>query len=252
MTELAPLRVLVVDDEPLVREGLREHLATVPGVTIAGEAGDGLAAVAAIESLRPQLVFLDVQMPELDGFQVLQQLEAAALPAVVFVTAFDRYALRAFEVHAVDYLLKPFDRERLLAALQRARQRLHAAAPLAELLAADQRVRGLRTFCARAGSRLRIVEAVEVEWIEARGNYVMLHHPDGEFLVRGSLSECGTGLRGQGFLRVHRSAILRLDAVRDLQRLPGGDFRVRTRHCGELVLSRTHRAAFERAIGRAL
>lgn len=248
----APLRVLLVDDEPLVRQGLREHLATAPDVAIVGEAGDGLAAVAAIESLRPRLVFLDVQMPELDGFQVLQQLEPPALPAIVFVTAFDRYALRAFEVHAVDYLLKPFDRERLLAALQRARQRLQPAASVVSLLSADQHTRGLRTFCARTGGRLRIVTAAEVEWIEARGNYVLLHHPAGEFLVRGSLGECETGLHGQGFLRVHRSAILRLDAVRDLQRLPGGDFRVRTRHCGELVLSRTHRAAFERAIGRSL
>lgn len=252
MAEPAPLRVLLVDDEPLVREGLREHLAFAPDVAVVGEAGDGIAAIAAIEALRPQLVFLDVQMPELDGFQVLQQLETPALPAVVFVTAFDRYALRAFEVHAVDYLLKPFDRERLLAALQRARQRLHTTPPVVSLLAADQQLRGLRTFCARAGGRLRIVSAAEVEWIAARGNYVLLHHPDGEFLVRGSLGECETGLRSHGFLRVHRSALLRLDAVRDLRRLPGGDFRVRTRHCGELVLSRTHRTAFERAIGRSL
>jgi two-component system LytT family response regulator len=173
---------------------------------------------------------------------------------VIFVTAYDRYALRAFEVHAIDYLQKPFDRARLLAALQRARQWLMrgASSPLPALLADDQQQRGLHTFCARAGERLRLLPATEIEWLEARGNYVMLHHPDGEYLVRSSLQQCEAPLRVHGFLRVHRSAIVRLDAVLDLQRLPGGDFRLRTRHCGELVLSRTHRQAYEQAIGRRI
>jgi two-component system, LytTR family, response regulator len=248
-----PLTVVLVDDEPLVREGLRQQLAALPCVRVLGEASDGLSAVAAIEALRPQLVLLDVQMPELDGFQVLQQLDASTRPAVVFVTAFDRYALRAFEVHAVDYLLKPFDTARLHTALARAHERLQTGrSSVTELLAADCRDRGITTFCARAGDRLRLVAAAEVDWLEARGNYVLLHHPDGEFLVRDSLQNCATGLAGRGFLRVHRSAIVRLDAVVDLRRLPGGDFRIRTRCGGELVLSRTFRDAFERAVGRRL
>jgi two-component system, LytTR family, response regulator len=245
MTE--PVTVLLVDDEPLVRQGLRHQLDAAGAVRIVGEAGDGLAAVAAIEALRPQIVFLDVQMPELDGFQVLQHVDTDVLPVVVFVTAFDRYALRAFEVHAVDYLLKPFDEQRLLTALARARQRLDGAdqRTVPDLLEADRRQRGLATFCARAGSRLRLVRAAEVEWLEAAGNYVRLHHPDGQFLVRGTLRQCEQGLDPQRFVRVHRSAIVNLDAVIDRARRPGGDFSLRTRHCGELTLSRTHRPAFE-------
>jgi len=242
--------VLLVDDEPLVRSGLRRHLAAASDFEVVGEAGDGLAAIAAIENLRPQLVLLDVQMPELDGFSVLQLLGAETLPAVVFVTAYDRYALRAFDVHAVDYVLKPFDRSRLFTALERARQRLHGegTASLSKLLAEDRRARGVATWCGRAGGRLRLLPVTEIEWLEAAGNYVRLHHRDGEFLVRTTLQQCEADLARAPFVRVHRSAIVNLDAVLDRQRLPGGDFRLRTRHCGDLLLSRTRRAAFDAAV----
>lgn len=242
-----PLRVLLVDDEPLVRTGLRDVLAHRPDVTIVGEAGDGLAAIEAIEELRPELVFLDVQMPGLDGFGVLANLPAGERPAVVFVTAYEQYALRAFDAHAIDYLLKPFDGERLLAALDRARTWLAGSRGgdrLAPMLADVATARGRDRFVVKHGGRLRLVHAAEIRWIEARGNYVHLHTADGPFLLRETLTALATGLDPERFLRVHRSALVALPEVTAMERQPSGDYELLLR-CGERVpMSRTHKAAF--------
>lgn len=243
-----PVKVLLVDDEPLVRAGLRSVLAAQPGVTVVGEAADGLAAVEAIERLAPELVFLDVQMPGLDGFGVLAHVEPARCPAVVFVTAYEQYALRAFDAHAIDYLLKPFDDDRLLAALARAMTWLQRARPagtqVPALLADVARTRGRDRFVVKHGGRLRLVLAQDIAWIEARGNYVHLHAPDGPFLLRETLASLTGALPAGRFLRVHRSAIVALAEVAAVRRLPGGDQELLLRSGAVVPLGRSFRAAF--------
>ncbi|MBL8754607.1 MAG: response regulator transcription factor [Planctomycetes bacterium] len=240
------LRVLVVDDEPRVRAGVCSVLAAEAGVAVIGEAADGLAAVEAIERLRPDLVFLDVQMPGLDGFGVLAALEPGLRPAVVFVTAFEQYALRAFDAHAIDYLCKPFDDERLLAALARARRWLErpAGPGVAALLDDVHRARGRDRFVVKHAGALRLVQARELDWIEARGNYVHLHTEEGVFLLRETLTAMVATLSAERFVRVHRSAVVAWAAVRALHKLPGGDGELELRSGARVPLGRSFRAAF--------
>ena len=241
-----PVRVLLVDDEPLVRAGLRASLVDRPEVVVVGEAGDGLAALDAIETLRPELVFLDVQMPGLDGFDVLAGVAPERLPAVVFVTAYEQYALRAFDAHAIDYLLKPFDEPRLLAALARACTWLErgGAAGTRALLDDVVATRGRDRFVVKHGGRLRLVHGRDVAWVEARGNYVHLHTAEGEFLLRETLSALERTLPAERFVRVHRSAIVAMPEVRSLRRTPAGDGELELA-CGRKVpLGRSFREAF--------
>lgn len=242
------LRVLLVDDEPLARRALRADCARMDDVEVVGEAQDGERALSAIERLRPDLALLDVQMPGLDGFEVLAQLEPVDRPAVVFVTAFDAYALRAFEVHAVDYLTKPFDFARLCEAIARARERVAARSAAVDALLDDTPSRRADRFVVRHAGRLRSVAVDEVEWIEARDNYVQLHHADGVFLLRHTLAALERSLANAGFVRVHRSALVRTAAVVDWKRTESGDFTVRMRSGAEVAMSRSHREAFERAM----
>ncbi len=255
MTGARPIRVVIADDEPLVRSGLRADLASEPDVEIVGEAADGLEALTRIEEARPDLVLLDVQMPGLDGFEVLERLEGDP-PAVVFVTAFDAYALRAFDVHALDYLLKPFDRARLASTIDRARRELarpdRPGAGRLKGLIAETSGRRIDRFVVRQIGRIVIVPADQVEWIEARGNYVLLHHDGGELLERRTLADAARALDPTRFVRVHRSAIVRVDAVVELVRVAGGDHRMRLASGAEITLSRGYRADFERALGRPL
>lgn len=243
------LRILVVDDEPLVRAHEREVLGSRDDLSIVGEAGDGPAAVEAIETLRPDLVLLDVQMPGCDGFEVLEQLAPEDRPVVVFVTAWQEYALRAFDAHAIDYLLKPFDDQRLLAAVERARTWLAARAAgqdrVPGLLAGIAASRRRDRFVVRHVSRVRVVPAAEVTWIEARGNYVHLHHPQGPFLLRETLQNLEGRLDPARFVRTHRSAIVALDQVVALERLPSGACELRLCCGARAPLGRSFRAAFE-------
>jgi len=241
-----PVRVLVVDDEPLARQAIREVLDREPRFEVVGEAGDGIAAIEAIERLQPQLVFLDVQMPGCDGLEALAQIDAGVRPAVVFATAYEQYAIRAFDLHAVDYLLKPFDDARLLAALARALERVGARDPGVQGLLDDAvEARPSERFVCKHAGRLRMVDANEVEWIEARGNYVHLHHPDGPFLVRRTLTSLAKTLPPQRFQRVHRSAIVALAEVRELDRRPGGDHELVLRSGARVPLGRSYRPDFQ-------
>ena len=242
------LRVLLVDDEPLARRALRADCARMDDVEVVGEAEDGERALLAIERLRPDLVLLDVQMPGLDGFEVLAQLEPKDRPAVVFVTAFDAYALRAFEVHAVDYLTKPFDFARLCEAIARARERVAVRTAAVDALLDDTPSRRADRFVVRHAGRLRSVAVDDVEWIEARDNYVQLHHADGVFLLRHTLAALERSLANAGFVRVHRSALVRTAAVVDWKRTESGDLTVRMRSGAEVAMSRSHREAFEAAM----
>ncbi len=244
------IRTAIADDEPLARAALRDGLERVAGFTLVGEAEDGLATLRLIETQRPQLLLLDVQMPELDGFEVLAQIDPHERPAVVFITAFDRHALQAFDAHAVDYLLKPFDRERFSRALARARARLESPAGneagnsmLSDVLAGG----ACRRYCVKRAGRELLVDAHRIEWVSARGNYVLLHHDGGEDLLRRSLSDLHRELDPRRFVRIHRSTIVRLDAILHLHRVPGGDYDVQLRSGATVTLSRTHVEHFRRA-----
>jgi len=253
------LRVLVVDDEPLSRDRLRAVLLAEPGIALVGECPDGPAAVAAIRRERPDLVLLDIQMPGLDGFGVIEAVGPAAMPPVIFVTAFDDFAVRAFEVHALDYLLKPFDDERLRGAVARVREPGHAARSLAARLGALLAERGqgpgfppaggyARRLMVRRGAALRYVPLEEVEWIEAADNYVRLHGSGGTHLVRMTLRDLEARLDPADFARVHRSAIVRLAAIREIRPWAGGDYLAVLRSGREVRISRTHRDRVVRTV----
>ena len=243
------VRVLIVDDEPLARERIRMLLHDEPGFEIASESSNGTEALAAIERLAPDLVFLDIQMPELNGFEVLERLDPAQLPVVIFVTAYDQYALKAFEVCALDYLLKPFDRERFSRALARARvdlDRRKAGAvneQVLKLLSELQQGRKhLDRLVIRHGGRVLFLRADEIDWIEAAGNYVRLHAGKEEYLYRESMTKLEARLNPSLFARVHRSTIVNLERIKELQPWFRGDYMIVLRDNQKLTLSRTYRS----------
>ena len=253
------LRVLLVDDEAPARLRLRQLLDDQPGFSVVGEAAQGFRAVELIRQTRPDLVFLDVQMPRLDGFGVCAEVGSEAMPAVVFVTAYDRFALQAFEVHALDYLLKPVDRDRFGRTLGMIRQRLGArsaggmppeagtpapglSALLAELKAGR---RGMERLAIKVDGRVIFVRIAEVEWLESEGNYVKLHVAGAAHLFRETLSALEADLPPDQFLRISRSALVNLDAVREIQPLFYGDYAVILRDGTKLTLSRTYRDRLE-------
>lgn len=232
-----PLRALVVDDEPLGRERLRTLLADDPEVEIVGECADGGSAVEAVRDLVPDLVFLDVQMPLLDGFDVVKEVGAEAMPPVIFVTAYDEYAIKAFEVHALDYLLKPFDRQRFERALERAKQHLalqgkggalagQLRALLAEVRSGRDKADGVDRLVIRSRGRITIVPTRELDWIEAAGNYARLHAGEETHLMRETMTGLADQLPATEFARVSRSAIVRIDRIRELKRRSHGEYTI--------------------------
>lgn len=238
------IRALVVDDEPLARRRLRRLLERDPEVDLIGECGDGPAAATAIAEQAPDLVFLDIQMPEVDGFAVLQRLPVDRTPLVIFVTAHDQYALRAFEVAAVDYLLKPFDRRRFAQALQRAKARLaepgdglgqRTLALLEELRARSSH---LDRLVIKAGGRAFFLKTDEIDWVEAEGKYVRLHVGRESHLLREPIGTLEAQLDPRRFLRIHRSTIVNIDRIRELQPWFHNEVRVILRDGTELMLSR--------------
>jgi two-component system, LytTR family, response regulator len=250
------LTVLLVDDEPVIRRGLRRLLDQEAGVSVVGEARNGREALELVDALDPDLLFLDVRMPEVDGLEVARTLGAGGRPGIVFVTAYDRYAVAAFEHHAIDYLLKPFDDVRVRTALTRARDRL--ARPGAAALGA--RMRSLleqlsgpeQRFVVRVGRKVRLIDPDEVDWIEAADNYVRLHAGEGRHVVRETLRDLERRLGGGRFVRIHRSAMVNVSRVKELVAQPGGDYTVLLTTGDRLRLSRRYRERFEALIGRAL
>jgi two-component system LytT family response regulator len=246
---MAMIRALIVDDEPLARARIRRFLASEKDVEIVGESGDGNAAVDAVQRLKPDLMFLDIQMPETAGFQVIEQLAGDHMPVVIFVTAYNQYAIQAFDVHAIDYLLKPYTRDRFARALDRARKQLSNASRsefdqrLMSLLehAAGGEQRHLQRLMVKSSGRIYFIKADEVDWIGAEGNYVNLHVGREAHLLRETMSHLATKLDPEKFVRIHRSTIVNVDRVKELQPLFSGDY-VAILHDGtQLNLSRAYR-----------
>jgi two-component system LytT family response regulator len=252
-------RILIADDEPLARERLKMLLVGQEGFEVVGECHDGPSTIDAIRRSKPDLVFLDVQMPGANGFDVVSALGEEDLPLFVFVTAFDKYALKAFDVHALDYLLKPFDRDRFLQALARARQQLERPsnsdlrsrllALVRDLEPAPQR---LERFVIKSGGRVFFVRADEIDWIEAAGNYVKLHVGTDTHLLRETMNAVEAQLPRETFYRIHRCHIVNIERVKELQPWFNGEYVVFLRTGARLTLSRGYREKLQDRIGRTL
>jgi two-component system, LytTR family, response regulator len=263
------IRTLIVDDERLARRNLRIRLRDIPDFEIVGECATGREAIAAVAAQRPEVMFLDIRMPDMDGFAVLEQIEAESLPIVVFVTAFDRFALEAFRVHALDYLLKPFEDDRFAEMLQACRRRV------AELRRADQESvpRNQRSEAGSAGlpppgasarnpyldrlviksqGRIFFMKITALDWVEAFGNYVSIHAGEKSWLLRRTMQEMEEALDPRIFCRISRSAIVNLDRVHELLPIARGEHLVSLTGGRELKLTRGYRDKLEQLLGGRL
>ncbi|HEX8745623.1 MAG TPA: LytTR family DNA-binding domain-containing protein [Pyrinomonadaceae bacterium] len=259
MSDGKPIRVLLVDDEPLAREMIREMLKDDSEADVAAECVNGREAIDAIQEHSPDLIFLDVQMPEIGGFEVLEALKSVHMPHVIFVTAYDQYAVRAFEVHALDYLLKPFDRERFDSAWRRAKEHILTSrngqmdqrilAILEELKAGSKY---LERLVIKSGGRVFFLDTDDIDWIEAEGNYVSVHTGKKSHLLRETISSLEAQLDPKKFLRIHRSSIVKIDRIKELQPWFHGEYRVILLDGTQLTLSRNYRENLQEALGRFL
>jgi len=257
---MRPIRTLIVDDEPAARDGMRHLLTADPEIVLAGECANGREAAAAIRDAAPDLVFLDVQMPELDGFGVLREVGVERAPMVVFVTAFDQYALRAFDVHAIDYLLKPFTDDRFRQSLDRAKQHVRQgrlgdlSRKLAALLDHDEAAPVRRPYLDRlvvkSGGKVTLLPVGEIEWIDAEGDYVRIHVGKTWHLLRETMKNLEDQLDSARFVRIHRSTIVNLEKVKELQPFFRGEYVVVLHNGTTLKLSRGYRDNLEARLGR--
>jgi len=255
----AKIRVLIVDDESLARKFIRRMLKDDQEVEIVGECGNGKDAVTQIRRQDPDLVFLDVQMPEMDGFSVLEAVGVDRLPEIVFTTAYEQYAIRAFELHALDYLLKPFDRARFKDALSHAKERFHyrqlddGRAQIGALLEnVKRRSQYLDRLIVKAAGRIRFVKTDDISWIEADDKYVHLHTGKSAQMVRQTLGAMETQLDPVKFLRIHRSAIVNIERIQELQPMFGGEHVVVMEDGTKLTLSRKYRDKLFELLGKPL
>jgi two-component system, LytTR family, response regulator len=259
------IKTLIVDDEPLARRNIRLLLERDPQIDIIGECRNGSEAVSAIRSFSPELIFLDIQMPEMDGFDVLQQVGPEQIHAIVFVTAFDQYALKAFEVHALDYLLKPFDDVRFQKALQTAKSQIEQREidkltkkllALLEDRLSTQEMRSQETYLTRLmiklTNRVILVNVSEIDWIEADGNYAKLHVGRKSHMLREKMHDLEARLDPQQFVRIHRSIIVNLDRIKELYPHFNGDYMIVLADGTQLKLSRSRREHLESRLKAAL
>lgn len=254
------IKAVIVDDEALARDAIRLRLATEPDIEVVGEAADGGCAVELLRTLQPDLVFLDVQMPVMDGFEVVERVSSDHLPIVVFVTAYDRYALKAFETHALDYLLKPFTASRFHAAIDRARLEVARAGDdethqrLIELLDERRRARERRDeqpsrtgegylarLAVKRNQRIVLVKVDDIDWIESSANYAHLHAHGESYVVRMTMGELERRLDPTRFARIHRSTIVQIDRIAEIVAAWHGDFDVTLRDGTVLRLTRNYR-----------
>jgi two-component system LytT family response regulator len=259
LTENRKIRVLIVDDEPLGRTLVRRMLSARAEVEIVGEATSGREAIAAIENDLPDLVFLDVQMPDADGFAVLENINQEKLPAIIFVTAYDEYAVRAFEVNALDYLLKPYDRKRFDQAFARAARNIQNQKStsvgeqiLSLLSETKSSEKYIERFIIKASGRVFFLKAEEIIWISSEGNYVLLHTPEKRHIFRETISNIEQKLDPHKFCRISRTAVVNLDFVRELQALFRGDYQVILQNGTELKLSHRYRKNLAQHFGGSI
>lgn len=251
------IRAAIVDDEPLARRRIRHLLADAPDVEVVAECANGKDAIESLEEAPPDLLFLDIQMPEVDGFDVLQAIGVGRVPAVIFVTAYDQFALRAFEAHALDYLLKPFDDERFEAAVQRARERIRqqqGGELEGRLQALLQNVRGdhgyLRRLVVPSGRRSIFVRTEHIDWIEAERNYVRLHVGGKSYLLRENLTHIASALDPDLFCRIHRSTIVNVDRIQSVEALFHGEYQVVLHDGTKLTSGRSYRRGLHALMGK--
>ena len=250
------IRVVVADDQPMARERLVSLLEAEPGVQVAATASSGPEAVESIRQSAPDLVFLDLQMPGMDGFKVIETIGVDRMPPTVFVTAYDEYAVRAFEVQAIDYLLKPFGRQRFQSALARARKQLERdrqgelAERLTELLKAGRSDRGNERLLVKTGGRVSFVDIDSIDWVEAEGNYVRIHAGPQVHLLRETMNSLIARIGERQFFRIHRSRIVNVARVKELSIAGGGDYHVLLLDGTRLGLSRLYRDALQTHLSR--
>ncbi|HET8967745.1 MAG TPA: LytTR family transcriptional regulator DNA-binding domain-containing protein [Candidatus Acidoferrum sp.] len=256
---LERIRALIVDDEAPARQRLRDLLAKDNQISAILEAENGVAAVEMIQEQKPDLVFLDVQMPELDGLGVVEAVGAEEMPLTIFVTAYDQHAIRAFESNALDYLLKPFSDERLEAALARVKSRLDERTlrdlgrrMLQMVSKAPPQVRRWDRLVVKSAGTTRFLRIAEIDWIEAAGVYVNLHAAGKEFLYRASLTDIAERLDPQRFIRIHRSAIVNIESIVQLEPASHGEFEVVLKNGSRARVSRTYRTQLEQRLGQSL
>jgi two-component system LytT family response regulator len=255
------LRIVIVDDEELARTGIRARLRRSPDVEIVAECANGREAIDAIRRHAPHIVFLDVQMPGKSGFDVIEEVGWEAFPHVIFVTAHDRYAIQAFDVNALDYLLKPIDDERFDVALQRAREAVardrdtdldqRLASVVAELRSGKARTCESDRIVVRSSGRVVFVKTSEIDWVEAAGDYVTLHVGKKSWLLRETITDMERKLGAKGFTRIHRSTIVNTERIGEMHPLDNGEYRLVLRDGTELKLSRSHRYQLQGLMGGA-
>jgi two-component system LytT family response regulator len=245
------MRTLIVDDEPLARQRVRRLLEQDSEIEILDDCADGVEAIEAIRTRKPELVFLDVQMPEVNGFEVLEAIAPEEVPQVIFVTAFDEHAVRAFEVHALDYLLKPFEDERFRDALGRAKEqrvderKREEVVRILTMLGETRGARGgMRRIMVRSGGHIAFLRTSDIDWIEAQGDYVSLHCQGKKHLVRDNIGTLGDRLGADSFARIHRSTIVNIGRIKELQPLFHGDYTVVLVDGTRLTMSRSFREKF--------
>jgi len=239
------IRALIVDDEPLARKRIKSLLADQKDITVVAECGTGREAITLIQQRSPDLLFLNIQMPEIDGFEVLQSIPEQKMPAIIFTTAYDQHALRAFEVHALDYLLKPFKQERFREAVERARTQLTRSAVLEVspgLATLIEKLRSaqayLNRFMIKSSDRVVFVKSTDVDWIESASNYVLLHVGDKTHILRETMRDLANKLCPKTFQRISRSVIVNLERVKELQPMGKGQYIIILVNGKQLTMSR--------------
>jgi two-component system, LytTR family, response regulator len=255
----AKIRAVIVDDELLARKFIRRMLKHEGDWELVGEASNGREAVETIRTQKPDIVFLDVQMPEMDGFAVLEQVGLGQLPDIVFTTAYESYAIRAFELHALDYLLKPFDQQRFRDAIRHAKERLHSRQQedgRRQIGALLERINSRQPYLDRliikAAGRITFLNTHEIDWIEADDKYVHLHTGKGAQMVRQTLSAMETQLDPARFVRIHRSTMVNIERIKELQPLFNGEYSLHLEDKTKLTLSRTYKEKLFALLGKPL
>lgn len=254
------IRAIIVDDEPLAREKVQRFAEGELDIEIVDQCANGQEAIASCQRLKPDLVFLDIQMPEMNGFEFLNRIGTEPLPAIIFITAYDEFALKAFEFHALDYLLKPFDRERFGKALEHARQsiRSHNRPDITEeqikslLLSVNQPTAILDRLIVKSGGRVIFLRIEEIDWMEAAGNYVKLHSGNESHLIRETMNNLESQLSPLKFIRIHRSTIVNIEKIKELQPYFNGEYKVILHNNTQVIMSRNFKDNFTKVLGKPL